>query len=198
MQNLYSPVRIRSSPPPSPTSQRERPTSRSLSCVRARHLGLCGLLGLLSCVDPPDPPALPGPADLPRWSTAPYVRWAGPADPLRGPVLVIVDQPGGPLDRLAADADLTTFLNDRFTPFFVIPSAAPGLPDPSVQVLDERGCWLLPPMVPPDLGALVDRLNQVMRDRQAGTPALARPDPPDDWAFPVPQGHPLRRSCATP
>lgn len=173
--------------------QRERPPSRSLSCVRG--LLPLALAALVGCRDPAQPPSLPGPPDLPRWSTAPWVRWAGLSEPLRGPLLVVVDAPGGPVDRLLADPDVTTFVNDRFTPLFLSPSVAPGLPQPSVQVLDAAGCWLLPPQAPADPAALVAALNGVMRDQASGAPPTPRPEAPDRFGVPVPPDHPLRRPC---
>lgn len=155
------------------------------------------LATLSACRDPADPPTLPGPTDLPRWSTAPWVRWAGPSEPLRGPLLVVVDAPGGPLDRLLADPDVTTFVNDRFTPLFLVPSAAPALPSPSLQVLDARGCWLLPPQSPSDPAALVELLNGVMRAQAAGQPPQPRPAAPGGFTVPLPPEHPLRMPCPT-
>ena len=111
---------------------------------------------------------------------------------------MVVDQPGGPLDRLLADPDLTTFVNDRFTPLFLMPSAAPALPGPSVQVLDARGCWRLPPQAPADAAQLIALLNGVMRAQAAGQPAQARPSPPQEWGVPMPAGHPLQLACPTP
>ncbi|MCK6506569.1 hypothetical protein L6R53_24875 [Myxococcota bacterium] len=173
--------------------QRERSHGRSLS--RVRGLLPLALAVLVGCRDPAAPPALPGPADLPRWSTAPWVRWAGLDEPLRGPLLVVVDAPGGPMDRLLADPDVTTFVNDRFTPLFLIPSAAPTLPHPSVQVLDAGGCWLLPPQAPADPAAMVAALNGVMRDQAAGAPPTTRLEVPVRFGVPVPPEHPLRRPC---
>src|SRR5204862_5947019 len=67
----------------------------------------------IACHDPPTPPPTQGPDDLPRWSLAPHVSWAGLDAPATRPLAVFVDDPGGPLDQIAADADVTTFLNDR-------------------------------------------------------------------------------------
>ena len=36
-------------------------------------------------------------------------------------VALIIDRPGGPLDQLIADPDVSTFLNDRFDAHFVHP-----------------------------------------------------------------------------
>src|SRR5436190_1822950 len=97
----------------------------------------------IACHDPPTPPPTQGPDDLPRWSLAPHVSWAGLDAPATRPLAVFVDDPGGPLDQIAADADVTTFLNDRFTPIFLIPERAPLAR--GVSFLDSEGCvlWLL-------------------------------------------------------
>jgi len=156
------------------------------------------LLLASACHDPPDPPPTPAPQTLPRWSQAPHVRWADLDTPLRGPLAIVVDEPGGPLDRLVADADVTTFLNDRFTPLFLVPSASPDLDAGTVQVLDLRGCWLLPPTRPASAKTLIDALNGVMRDQQARRPATARPTPPGGWTLQLPARHPLIEPCMVP
>jgi hypothetical protein len=72
-------------------------------------------LFLSGCSDPPAPaPVHTGP------SMAPYVLWQEPEKlPVDKPIALFVDAPGGELDRLAADFDITTFLNDKFTPVFL-------------------------------------------------------------------------------
>ena len=163
-----------------------------------RRLWAAPMLALASCSDPPPPPPVADPAGVPRWSTAPYVRWAGPRDPSTGPLAVFVDHPGGPLDRIAADPDVTTFLNDRFVPWFLTPSAAEGLPPaPAALWLDPRGCVLAGPLRPASPDAWIATANAVL---QAGPDRPTRPlDPrPSGWSFELPAGHPLRSSCARP
>ena len=110
MQNLYSPVQIRSSP----------------LLHRADSVCAVFFICLTACADPPDPPATPEPPDLPRWSTAPHVQWDGLSQlnhPTH-PIALFVSQPDGALDRLAHDPDVATFLNDRFQPIFLTPDFA--------------------------------------------------------------------------
>ena len=153
---------------------------------------------LVACSDPPEPPPAAPPPDLPRWSQALHVRWAGPTTALAGPLAVVVDVPGGPLDRIVADPDVTTFLNDRFTPLFLVPQAAPELPAPSLQVLDAQGCWLLTPQLPADTAAFIAAGNTVMRAVHQGRRPLPRPDPPALAGLALPPGHPLRQVCVAP
>ncbi len=126
------------------------------------------------------------------------MQWAGLDAPTGRPLVVFVDEGGGPLDQLAADADVTTFLNDRFTPIFLLPSVAPELPSPSVQVLDGRGCWLLPPTQPDSADAFIALANGVMTDLAAGRPATARPAPPTRWGVALPADSLLSRPCPAP
>jgi hypothetical protein len=148
----------------------------------------------MGCMDPPSPPPVDGPRNLPRWSQAPYVRWADLDDASPHPVAVFVDEPGGPLDRLAADHDVTTFLNDRFQPFFLVPDDAP-LPR-GVTFLDRRGCVLEGPASPASAAELVALANRVQLDlsRGAGGTAIA----PTPWSrgASLAAGHPLRIACA--
>lgn len=135
----------------------------------ARHLQLlCALI--LGCSDPPSPP----PASTSP-STARWVQWRAAADPVNAPVAVFVDAPGGPVDRLAADADVTTFLNDRFHPLFrvVDPAQAAG----TVQFYTADGCAFGPPIAPLSAQALIDAANAVIVRPEAGgrrAPAFSR------------------------
>lgn len=142
---------------------------------------------------------MPGPPDLPRWSTAPYVIWTGPSAPSTLPLAVFVDQPGGPLDQIAADIDVTTFLNDRFHPWFLTPEAAPGLvpSPPAALLLDARGCVRAGPFSPDSAQDWINTANQVLqalRDGEVSTGTL----PPVTFSFPLAQDHPLRGRCISP
>ena len=148
-----------------------------LSCVMA------------ACSDPPDPPATPAPADLPRYATAPHVQWAG-LSRTTAPLAVFVDQPGGPLDRLAHDADVATFLNDRFTPLFLTPAVAPDLPE-AILFVDERGCLLLDPVRPQTPADFIEAANTVM----LGSAPRKWPAQPSSWGVALPEAHPLWLRC---
>ena len=78
---------------------------------------------------------------------------------MRGPVVVVKDQPGGPLDRLVADPDVTTFFNDRFHPIFE--AALPG-DAPELRFFDGCGCPLSPALHPGDAAAVIDAANAVI------------------------------------
>ncbi|MCB9777406.1 MAG: hypothetical protein H6742_02445 [Alphaproteobacteria bacterium] len=146
-----------------------------------------------ACSDPPDPPPAPAPGGLPRWSTAPHIAWAGPDTPVDRPIALIVDQPGGRLDRAMAHADVTTFLNDRFTPVFLTPDHAPGMYAGSLQVVTPGGCWLVTPTMADSAGAVILTLNAGLEAAAMGVAPKPRPSPP---AFPdFPPDHPLRQSC---
>lgn len=114
------------------------------------------------------------------WSTSSWVRFA-PADS-GGERAVIVDTPGGELDRLLSDPDVATVLNDRFAPIFLHPTSVPAFTArvgwPSLTVLDPDGCLRLHSDAPPDAAALVERINEALRRREAGTGA--------PWPAPVP------------
>ena len=147
---------------------------------------------LLSCSDPPTPPATPAPSDgLPRYSTAPHVQWAGLA-PTDRILAVFVDEPGGPLDRLAHDPDVATFLNDRFSPIFLPPELAPDLPE-AIWFVDRSGCLRhapIRPLTPPDFIAAA---NTVMLN---SPPQTYRPTP-EKWGVSVPESHPLWLACVS-
>jgi hypothetical protein len=150
-----------------------------------------------ACHDPPTPPASHAPDDLPRWSQAPHVRWAGLADTGSAPLAVFVGDPGGQLDRIAADDDVATFLNDRFTPIFLVPESSP-LPR-GVSFLDRAGCLLLGPVAPDSPTAFIALANDLQVRLAAGGVASARAEPlapPEPLA--LPDDSPLRLACATP
>lgn len=157
---------------------------------------LSGLLALLSCADPAAPPEVPGPPDLPRWSEAPYVEWSGPSSPVSRPLAVFVDLPGGPMDAIAADLDVTTFLNDRFHPWFLRPDAVDGLPPaPLALILDRAGCVRAAPFRPEGPAAWIAAANAVLLDLDAGRAATERL-PELRFDFPIAADHPLFGRCA--
>lgn len=152
---------------------------------------------MTSCADPADPPPVPGPPDLPRWSEAPWVAWTGPSTPVSRPLAVFVDLPGGPMDRIASDPDVATFLNDRFHPWFLLPEVAIGLPSPSplALILDAGGCVRQAPFRPADAQAWIAAANAVLLALDAGelgTLSL----PTLSFSFALPEDHPLRGRCA--
>jgi hypothetical protein len=148
-----------------------------------------------ACHDPPTPPPTQGPDDLPRWSLAPHVSWSGLTHTAARPLAVFVDDPGGPLDRIAADADVTTFLNDRFTPIFLIPERAPLAR--GVSFLDGDGCVLLGPIAPATPEAFIDIANDLQVRLAAGVVSPVHVDaivPPQPLS--LPPESPLRLACA--
>lgn len=158
---------------------------------------LASLLG--SCRDPVDPPALSGPSDLPRWSTAPHVRWGGLDEVPERVGVVVVDEAGGSLDLLSHDPDLATFLNDRFTPWFLIPEVAPSpLPRRGVVFIDTAGCLLAGPSEPADAAEWIEQANQVLLDQAAGKSGDAWPSSPSWSALSPPADHPLQLRCSPP
>ena len=149
----------------------------------------------IACNDPPTPPPTDGPDDLPRWSKAPHVHWAGLDEAGTRPLAVFVDDPGGPLDRIAADLDVTTFLNDRFTPIFLVPERSPLAR--GVSFLDRDGCLLLGPVAPASPGEFVALANDLQVKLAAGGVAPTRADaivPPQPLS--LPGDSPLRLACA--
>lgn len=158
-------------------------------------LALASSLALPAC-DPPAPPPEPGPPDLPRWSEAPHVAWAGPSTPISHPLAVFVDLPGGPMDTIASDPDVATFLNDRFHPWFLVPEAAPDLASPPAALfLDAYGCLLRGPDHPESPRAWIEEANAVLLALAQGT-ANGRALPEQRFGFDLPEDHPLRGRCA--
>ena len=158
-------------------------------------MALAAALG--GCSDPPDPPPAPSPSGIPRFSTAAYVRWAGPGDPVSRPLAVFVDVPGGDLDQLVADPDVTTFLNDRFHAWFLTPEAAEGLPTaPAAWFVDGEGCLLGGPERPAGPASWIAAANTAV----AAPPEDRHPAPRlsfVSFGLEVPALHPLRGLCQT-
>jgi hypothetical protein len=115
---------------------------------------------LMGCSGPPEPlPAVPA-----TTSVAVHVEWLDVGARVEAPIAVVRDAPGGPLDRVVSDPDVTTFLNDRFHPIFV--AAAHGGAG-TVTFRDGCGCVLLGPLSPATPGAFIDAANAVMLDPRA-------------------------------
>lgn len=112
------------------------------------------------------------------------------------PLAVFVDQPGGPLDAIVADVDVTTFLNDRFEPWFLTPEAAPGLvpSPPAALILDAAGCVRAEPFRPDGPETWIQVANRALLELSAGRPATATL-PEVDFTFALRPDHPLRGRC---
>ncbi|MFN7145006.1 MAG: hypothetical protein ACK4YP_14615 [Myxococcota bacterium] len=128
-----------------------------------------------ACTDPPAPLLPPST----NGSTAPWVEWRAPDAPVRGPVVLVVDRPGGPMDQLVADPDVATFLNDRFHPMFERASAYQ--PEGTLQFLDGCGCALSAPIAPASPAAFIEAANTIVVRTDARRC----------------QGQPFGRSCTT-
>ena len=122
----------------------------------ARRLHLLIVVGTLGCSDPPSPPPVRSDAA----STAPWVEWKADDAPVTRPIVLIVDTPGGALDRIVADPDVTTFLNDQFHPVFR--TAWPGQPAGTVAFLTAGGCPLGPAVRPTDPADFIRIANAVI------------------------------------
>ena len=93
-------------------------------------------------------------------SLAPHVEWAREGTPVSRPVALFVDRPGGPLDTLASNSDVATFLNDRFHPLFRV---APEGEAPSLNFYSADGCLLAGPLRPTDPAAFIADANKVVQ-----------------------------------
>jgi hypothetical protein len=76
------------------------------------------------------------------------------------PIAVFVDVRGGPADRIAANLDVTTFLNDRFHPVLV--PAYEDQPVGTIAFYDAAGCRIAGPFAPASPKELIDRANEVV------------------------------------
>lgn len=151
------------------------------------------MVALGACSDPADPPPVAPPAGIPRWSTAPYVHWQGPDSPPTGLWIALFVAPtGGPLDQIAADPDVSSFLNDRFEAWFVLPSKATGWPE-GVTFIDRQGCIRAGPATPTTAQAWIGFANGAVRGQSLPAPSAGLP--PAHLGFALPDGHPLGLSC---
>jgi hypothetical protein len=82
------------------------------------------------------------------------------------------------MDRVVADADVTTFLNDRFHALFEAPE--PGRPEGTVRFYDGCGCPLTDALRPASAEAFIAVANEV----------IVLPG----WA--ACEGRPFSRTCA--
>jgi len=134
---------------------------------------------------------------MPHWSSAPYVVWSGPSSWSDRPGVIVVERRDGPLDLLLHDADLATFLNDRFQAWFLTPDAAPApLPSHGVAFVSPGGCLLRPPAVPQSSSEWVEMANEILLDLTKGeSRGRAWPSTPA-WTAIIPApGHPLHLRC---
>ena len=113
------------------------------------------LWAVIACSDPPDPEPTSSSPSFARW-----VEWKEDTEPVDRPVAVFVDVPGGPVDRIAADSDVTTFLNDRFHPVFHLTD--PEQPVGTVAWLTADGCVLRPPETPGSPDLWIAHANEVI------------------------------------
>ena len=107
------------------------------------------------------------------------MEWRSASDPVRGPVVLVRDTPGGAIDRLVADPDVTTFFNDRFHPVFVTSDFVRETG--TIHFLDGCGCPLGPVATPRTAAAILYLANTV----------IVRPD-----ALAC-QGQPFAERCTT-
>ncbi|MSQ03371.1 MAG: hypothetical protein EXR71_16005 [Myxococcales bacterium] len=113
------------------------------------------MTALVACVDPPDPP----PATTTR-SAAIWVEWRAADQPVERPVALVVDVPGGTLDRLVADPEVTTFFNDRFHAILVESDAEqqPG----TLGFYTADGCAIGPVLTPHSPDEIIAAANRAV------------------------------------
>lgn len=80
--------------------------------------------------------------------------------PVHGPVVIVVDRPGGHMDQLVADPDVTTFFNDRFHPLFLQESAHQSVG--TIRFFDGCGCPLTDETRPTSPVQLIALANEVI------------------------------------
>ena len=156
------------------------------------------MLLLTACSDPPPPPLPTVSAELPAVSEAVRVHWFSLEATVHRPIALFVDTPGGPMDRVASDADVTTFLNDRFHPILVTPEQAPDLarPNGAVWFINAEGCLLVEELSVEDPLAWIQHANKAvlaMREGDFIGPLAAQWE---RWHVNIPMGHPLRLHCS--
>jgi hypothetical protein len=134
----------------------KHPAARAISAAGVRFTAGVMLAGALSaCADPPDPPPATPTASAARW-----MEWRDASALVDRPIVVVVDVPGGPADRVVADGDVTTFFNDRFHPVLV--SSLASQPVGTVRFYDACGCPLTDPIRPATPQALIAAANAVI------------------------------------
>jgi hypothetical protein len=106
----------------------------------------------------------------------------------------MVEESGGPLDQIAADSDVTTFLNDRFHPWFIAPESVDGLNAGTHLFLDIDGCLLISVQPVQSASAWIEQANlavQALEKKQDQGPLHPTPD----WNFELRADHPLFGYC---
>ena len=106
-------------------------------------------------------------------------------------VALIVDRPGGPLDKLIADPDVSTFLNDRFDAHFVHPEEI-GVPGSRTVLLTPEGCPRSEAIAAATPAAWIASVNAALETPPGSTPAGRLPG-----IAGVLDDHPLARPCST-
>ena len=116
--------------------------------------------------------------------------WEGLAQTAQAsrPIALFIEEPGGPLDQAAHDADVATFLNDRFHAVFLTPAysgQARGM-----WFVSPQGCLLLGPVLPVDATAWSQAANAAVEVTGAGA----------GWSgvAGVAAPHPLSGACPVP
>jgi len=98
------------------------------------------------------------------------------------------------LDRVAADPDVTTFLNDKFQPIFLVPDVAPEFADSTVLFFAADGCLLAKPTQIRRPQDFIDLANQVML--QGNTVIFDDHHTPLHWNLEIPPEHRLLKRCS--
>jgi len=93
-------------------------------------------------------------------ASASYVEWRAADVAVDRPLAVFVDGIGGPMDSVARDWDVTTFLNDRFHALRVPEFGAQPMGTAAFYSAD--GCLLYGPFVPSTGSAWIVAANQVI------------------------------------
>ncbi len=127
-----------------------------------------------ACNDPPEPPPEVVPAGSPS-ATAPHVQWQTWADAEAGsrPWVEFHDAPDGPAIAIAADPDVTTFLNDRFASVFFNEPGTPG-----ILFMSASGCVLTHWLRPSTPAAFIEAANAVIVLPETTDPSSIADRPP--------------------
>lgn len=117
----------------------------------------------MGCQDPQTPPPTEPPQGIPRWSTTKHITWKGPSDAIQLNIALVIDTPNGPLDQIAGDNDVTTFLNDRFHPIFVHASFGALDKGSGLIFISPEGKKLGGPITPQNVDAWIQVSNQFIQ-----------------------------------
>ena len=149
---------------------------------------------LLSCSDPAVPNPVPDPEGIPRWSTSIHIHWSNPADPPTRPLAIFIGDPGGPIDQIVTNSDVTTFLNDRFDPWFIIPDMVQGIDAETALFLDLDGCSLGSAISPVGPSQWIGYANLALETLHEGShDGPLSPSPV--WNIAIPSTHPIHGTC---